>query len=37
MKNDSLTHTVNFDLGSAFFEGPDPGPGPCYKVCPSNE
>ena len=40
--NESLTHTVNFDIGyafskgpgSAFSEGPGPGPGPLYKVCP---
>ena len=36
---ESLTHTVNFGMGSAFSEGPgsafckDPGPGPLYKVC----
>ena len=42
MISDSLTHTVNFgigsayseDSGSAFSEGPGPGPGPLYKVCP---
>ena len=41
VKHESLTHTMNFDirsafsksLGSAFFEGPCPGPGPLYKVC----
>ena len=40
-KHESLTHTMNFgigstfskDLGSAFSEGLDPGPGPLYKVC----
>ena len=36
VKYESLTHTVNFGIGSAFSEGPDPGPGPgtLYKVCP---
>ena len=34
VKNESLTHTVNFGIGSAFSEGPDPSPGPFYKVCP---
>ena len=42
VKNESLTHTVNFGIGSAFSkgpgsafsEGPDPGPGLFYKVCP---
>ena len=37
----SLTHTVNFDVGSAFSkglesafsEGPGPGPSPIHKVC----
>ena len=41
MKNESLTHTINFVIGSGFskcpgygfFEGPGPGPGPLYKVC----
>ena len=43
VKNESLTHTVNFGIGSAFskgsgsafFEGPGPSPGqgPLYKVC----
>ena len=41
VKNGSLTHTVNFGirsafskaLGSAFSEGPGPGPDPLYKVC----
>ena len=36
----SLTHTGNFGIGSAFYkgpgsafsEGPGPGPGPLYKV-----
>ena len=40
-KNESLTHTINFGVGStfskvagfAFSEGPGPGPGPLYKVC----
>ena len=32
VKNESLTHTVNFGIGSAFSEGP--GPGPLCKVCP---
>ena len=39
--SESLTHTVNFDigsafskgLGSAFSEGPGLGPGLFYKVC----
>ena len=41
VKNEFLTHTVNFDIGSAFSkgrgsafsEGPGLGPGPLYKVC----
>ena len=41
VKNESLTHTVNFCIGSAFSkgqgstfsEGPGSGPGPLYKVC----
>ena len=41
VKNESLTYTVNFGIGSAFSkgsgsafsEGPSPGPGPLYKVC----
>ena len=41
VKNESLIYTVNFgigsgfskDSGSAFSEGPSPGPGPLYKVC----
>ena len=41
VKNESLTHTVNFGIGSAFSKGPGsafsedsgPGPGPLYKVC----
>ena len=41
VKNESLTHTVNFGIGSAFskgpgstfFDDPRPGPGPLYKVC----
>ena len=40
-KNESLTHTINSGigsafskgLGSAFSEGPVPGSGPLYKVC----
>ena len=31
--NESLTHAVNFGIGSAFSEGPDLGPDPLYKVC----
>ena len=42
VKNGSLTHTVNFGIGSTFSkgpgsvfsEGPGPGPAPLYKVCP---
>ena len=41
VKNESLTHAVNFGIGSAFSEGlgsyfnegPGPGLGPLYKVC----
>ena len=43
VKNESLTHTMNFGIGSAFSKGPGstfseglgpgPGPGPLYKVC----
>ena len=33
LKNQSLTHTVNFGIGSPFSEGPGPCPGPLYKVC----
>ena len=41
LKNESLIHTVNFDLGSAFSkgrgsgfsEGPGLGPGPLYRAC----
>ena len=41
VKNESLTQTVNFSIGSAFSkgqgstfsEGPGSGPGPLYKVC----
>ena len=41
VRNESLPHTVNFDIGfafskslrSAFSEGPSPGSGPLYKVC----
>ena len=40
-KNESLTHTVTFGIGSAFSKGPGSafsespvrGPGPLYKVC----
>ena len=35
IKNESLTHTVNFGIGSAFSKGPTPGRGPLYKVYPS--
>ena len=31
--NESLTHTVNLGVGSAFSKGPGLGPGPLYKVC----
>ena len=35
--NQSLTHTVNFVIWSAFSKGPwstfSEGPGPLYKVC----
>ena len=41
VKNESLTHTVNFDMGSAFSKvprsafskGSGMGLGPLYKVC----
>ena len=41
VKNESLTHAVNFDIrsafskgsGSAFSEGSGPDPGLLYKVC----
>ena len=41
VKNESLTQTVDFGIGSAFSKGPGsafsgdsgPGPGPLYKVC----
>ena len=43
IKNEFLTHTMNFGIGSAFSKcpgstfsegpGPGPGPGPLYKVC----
>ena len=44
MRNESLTHTVNFGIGSAFSkalgstfsEGLDPGPSQLYKVCRLN-
>ena len=32
VKNESLTHTVNFGVASTFSECLDPGPGPLYKV-----
>ena len=34
VKNEFLTHTVNFGIGSAYFQGPCPGLAPLYKVCP---
>ena len=42
VKNEFLTHTVNFIIGfafsqgsgSTFSQGPVSGPGPLYKVCP---
>ena len=33
VKNESLTHTMNFGVGSTFSKGLGPGPGPPYKVC----
>ena len=33
VKHESLTHTVNFDIGSAFSGGPVPGLGLLCKVC----
>ena len=44
IKNESLTHTMNFGvgstfskgLGSAFSESPGLGPGPLYKICHDN-
>ena len=33
VQNESLTHTVNFGIGSAFSEGAGSGPGPLSKVC----
>ena len=37
VKYESLTHTMNFGIGSAFSKGPgsafSEGPGPLYKVC----
>ena len=44
VKNESLTHTMNFGvgstfskgLGSAFSESPGLGPGPLYKICHDN-
>ena len=32
VKNEFLTHTVNFGVQSAFSEGPSPGLVPLYKV-----
>ena len=44
VKNESLTHIMNFGIGSGFSKGPGSafseglgrvsGPGPLYKVCP---
>ena len=34
VKNEYLTHIVNFGIGSAFSKGP--GLGPLYKVCRSH-
>ena len=31
VKHESLTHSMNFGIGSVFSEGL--GPGPLYKVC----
>ena len=33
VKNESLTHTVNFTIGSAFSKGLGLCPDPLYKVC----
>ena len=37
LKNESLTHKVNFGIGSAFSKGSGSafsgGPGPLHKVC----
>ena len=33
VKNESLTHTVNFAIGSAFSKGLGLRPDPLYKVC----
>ena len=33
IKNESLTHTVNFGIGSAFSQVLGPGPGPLYNIC----
>ena len=33
VKNEFLTHTVNFGIGPAFSDGPGPGPNLLYKVC----
>ena len=37
VENESLTHTVNFDIGSVFSERPSPGPILLYKVCRNKE
>ena len=40
VKHESLTHTMNFDIGSTFSKclgsafSAGPGLGPLYKVCP---
>ena len=34
VKHESLTHTMNFGIGSAFSKGLGLGLGPLYKVCP---
>ena len=33
VKNESLSHAVNFGIWSSFLKGPGPGLGPLYKVC----
>ena len=37
LKTESLTHVVNFGVGSAFSEYAGPGLGPLYKVCQSDQ
>ena len=37
VENESLTHTANFDIGSAFSERPSPVPIPLYKACRNKE